>query len=118
MQYGNSVDNIGETIAAGVYRYLDAMFIGKLLVTAVIITFGLVVSIRARKDPQQVYWTNMINLWMGRNSWGVFLILFNLWFLTYLVGFLAPVIQQLERTLAAMTPHLLAGHAPRALMKV
>ena len=109
----DQVDNIGETLTLGLYRYMDAMFIGKLLVTVIIIIFGLVVSIKARKDPQQVYWTNMINLWMGRNSWGVFLILFNLWFLTYLVGFLAPVIRQLERTLVALSPQLLA-HVPRA----
>ena len=111
----DKVNDIGETLAEGVYRYMDAMLIGKLLVSATIIIFGLVVSIRARKDPQQVYWTNMINLWMGRNSWGVFLILFNLWFLTYLVGFLAPVIRQLERTLAAMPPHLLSAHVPRTV---
>ena len=102
------VEAVENLLQNGLVRYMDAMLIGKLLVTGVLLAFGLYVSFRARKDPQQLYWTNMINLWVGRNSWGLFVMLFNLWFLTYFIGFLSPIAVRLEQLLAAAIPQTVA----------
>ena len=67
------------------------------------VAFGLYVSVRSRKDDSpalQAYWTNMTNLWLGRNSVGVFLVIFNIWFWFWLFSWMFPVLLRFEHLLA------------------
>ena len=93
----------------GWHRYIEASLLLRLVATAVILTFAMVVSVRARKDDTpaaQAYWTNLINVWMGRNSWGAFTLIFSIWIFFYFFSWLAPVLLRFEHLLAASATRL------------
>ena len=93
-------------LSNALHRALAATYLARIAATVVLITFALYVTIRSRRDPNSGYWSNLINLWIGRNSMGVLVLIINIWFWSWLLAFFMPLLIRAEHlAMRALTAH-------------